>query len=313
MNLMQQFQFVESQAAYRESMARMIQHGSIQHPGLVFISREANPNADSIIYYSYDGTGSMIDVANRASDIPVVAVERAQHTVGIHWKALAYDWSDRELNRATMMGIPLPDDKLRICFRIAEEEKERVFLEGDADKGWDSFVDFPRVPRFDTNTSWHDATGLQIFQDVNALLTNSYSRSNQVRICDTLLLPVGMFGILGNPMGGVNDTRMSILQYIKQHNVYTELTDRPLMIKTLRQLKGGGQGGTSRAIAYPRDRNVVRYHIPQELMFSEAQRLGLGWKRYGHMVLAGIEWMEPNVANYLDGIETAAQASRPNT
>ena len=84
----QRLQFMQSQAAHIEPRARMIEHGSIQYPDLVGISREASPHADVITYYSYDGTGDMVDIANRGNDIPLVQISEAQHNVGIHWKAI---------------------------------------------------------------------------------------------------------------------------------------------------------------------------------------------------------------------------------
>ena len=110
----------------------MIKYGSIQYPDLVGISREASPHADVITYYSYDGTGTMADIANRATDYPFVETAQQQHNVDIHWKGLAYDWSDREIGRAMLVGLPLADRKVRVAFRIAEEEKERVVLDGDS-------------------------------------------------------------------------------------------------------------------------------------------------------------------------------------
>ena len=136
---------MESQAAYIESEARMIKYGSIQYPDLVGISREASPHADVITYYSYDGTGTMADIANRATDYPFVETAQQQHNVDIHWKGLAYDWSDREIGRAMLVGLPLADRKVRVAFRIAEEEKERVVLDGDEGKGWDSLIDHSSI------------------------------------------------------------------------------------------------------------------------------------------------------------------------
>jgi hypothetical protein len=67
--LQQRLTFLESQAAHIEPEARQIQHGYIQYPKLVGISREASPYADTITYYSYDGTGEMIDIATAATII----------------------------------------------------------------------------------------------------------------------------------------------------------------------------------------------------------------------------------------------------
>ena len=113
-SLASRLQFMEAQSAFIESRSRMIQYGSIQYPELVDISREASPFADVITYYSWDGTGDMIDLANRANDYPFVEVTQAQHNVPIEWKGLAYDFSDREIGRAMLTGVPLADRKVRL-------------------------------------------------------------------------------------------------------------------------------------------------------------------------------------------------------
>lgn len=307
MTQQQQFAFMQSQAAHIEPEMRMIQHGHIQYPMLVGISREANPHADSILYYSYDGTGQMTDLANRGNDLPLVQSQMEQHEVAIRRQGLAYDWSDFEIGRAMLLNQSLSDRKVRIAFRIAEEEKERVFLEGDELYKWDGMVNHKSIPQTVAPQTWANATYTQIFDMVNDLISLRFAATNQVRICDTLLLPVAQFNYLNKPMG--DDANRSIREYLAQNNAYTATTGRPLMIRTLRQLtNAGGTAGdrnaksTNRAIAYPRDMEVIRFHVPQELTFIEPQRRGFSWIYHGAMVLAGLEIMEPNAMAYLDGI-----------
>ena len=308
--LQQRLTFMESQAAHIESRVRMIQYGSIQHPALVGISREASPHADSIVYYSFDGTGDMIDLANRGNDYPLVQLLEEQHTVSIQWKGLAYDWSDREIGRALLVGQSLSDRKVRLAFRIAEEEKERIFLNGDSNYGWDGMVNHGSIPRQRGAGDWAAADDTAIFNEVNTLIGGAWEETNQVRICDTLLLPVSSFVALGRPMG--NDANQSVMEYIRKYNPYTALTGNPLMIRTLRQLDEAGDDRADltageripgkRAIAYPRDMDVLRYHIPQELQFIEPQRVGTNWIYHGTLVLGGLEIMEPRAMRYLDNI-----------
>ena len=296
----QQYQFVESQATYIEPRMRMIMHGSIQYPTLAGISREANPHADSITYYSYNFTGEMVNLSNRGNDIPLVQTQLAQHIVNIEWLALGYDWSDREIGRAMMLGQSLSDRKVRAAFRTAEEEKERIFLNGNANYGWDGLINHSTIPKTTAAKTWATSTDKEIFNDANNLIANRWSATNQVRLCDTLLLPVSQFTLLSRPMG--DNANQSVMQYLKMYNPYTAATGRELMIKTLRQLDGAGPSNADRALAYPRDMEVLRYHIPQELTFIEPQRRGFSWVYHGSMVLAGLEIMEPTAMAYLDGI-----------
>ena len=86
------------------------------------------------------------------------------------------------------------------------------------------------------------------------------------------------------------------------NNIYTAETGQPLKIRTLRQLDGAGADGADRAMAYPMDMEVVRYHIPMELTFDEPRRVAGGWRYDGNLALGGVEISEPNAMRYLDGI-----------
>ena len=298
--------FLESQAAYIEAEARMIKYGSIQYSDLVGVSMEANPNADSIVYYSYDGAGGMEFMANGASDYPYLNTEQAQHTVRIEWAGLAYGWTDREIDRAMLANQDLSDRLVRLAFRKAEEMKDNVFINGRADFGWDGFVNLPTtgnaaVQTGAAGTEWDTATDEAIFKNINDGLSNVWDETNQVRIPDTITLPPKAFARLQQPMG--NDASRSIMNYVMENNILTASTGQRIMFRTLRQLEGIASGDTGRMILYPRDMEVLRLHVPQELMFIEPQRgPGARWTYYGHLVLGGLEVMEPSAIVYVDGI-----------
>lgn len=297
----QRLQFMESQAAYIESRARMVQYASIQYPELVGISREASPYADAITYYSWDGTGDMVDIANRGTDYPFVEVQQQQHNVRVEWKGLAYDWSDREIGRAMLVGLPLTDRKVRTAFRIWEELKDHVFINGDSSKNWDGIINSGQVTPRTVAGAFSALTALQIVDEINALLGAVWDQTNQVRYADTLLLPVTQANLLATKPVGDNADK-SVMAYLREYNIYTQMTGNPLLVRTLRQLNGAGAGNTDRMIAYSRDMDVIRYHVPQELQFLEPQRRADTWVYYGHGVLAGCEIMEPTAVRYGDGI-----------
>ena len=294
-------QFVESQAASVESRVRMILHGSIQYPDLVGVSREADPFADTITYYSYDGTGDMIFLSNRGNDYPFVQITQAQHNVNIEHLGLAYDWSDREIGRARQTGVSLPDRKTRIAFRIWEEKKDDLFINGDSDKGWDGFINIANVASPNASATFAASTGIEIANIVNEALGDVWDGTNQVRYADTLVLPPEQMNVLATKPIGDNANR-NTLAYIKENNIYTQMTGNPLMIRTLRQLKGAGGTNSDRMVVYSRDMDVVRFHVPRELQFTEPQRRADTYVMYGSGVLAGLEVMEPGAFRYRDNI-----------
>ena len=296
-----QLAFMESQSAYIEREARMIQHGDINYPGMTFIDRAASPYASVITHYSYDGTGSMIYLANRGDDYPLVQVQQAQHNVNIEWAALAYDWSDRELGQAMMMGLPLADRKTNIAFRIWEETKDDIFLNGNSAFGWDGFLNNSNVTIQAATGTFDTQTALVIAKDVNDLLGGVWTGTNKQRMADTLCMPTAQLVTLSTKPIGDNANR-NTLAYIKENNIYTLQTGNPLMIKAIDQLNNAGASNADRMVAYSRDRNVVRFHIPQELQFDPPMRVYGGYVYPGHGVAAGLEVREPNGFRYMDGI-----------
>ncbi len=293
------FQFLESQAASIEASVRMVEYATIQYPDLTPIDRTHSPDADVIIYYSGDAVGSMTEIGNMATDIPLINVTTQQHQVGIEAAGLAYGWTDREIARARRLGESLNDKKVRAAFRIAEEYKEKIFLYGHAGYGWDGFLAAGAETAI--STPWNGATAEDdetIFQNVNDLLTGVWTGTNQVRIANTLLLSPTLAAFLGRPMG--NDAARSVLAYIRENNIYTQTTGQPLLIRVLRELGDADQDRD--VMAYDRSEDVLRFHVLQELTFLPPQRKSFGWVYHGSVVLGGLEVMEPTAVRSLTGV-----------
>ena len=296
--LQSRLQFMESQAAFIEPRMRIIRRERIRYQDFVRINREASPYADVIIYYSGDHTGEMADLANRTNNYPQVNVQEEQHIVRIAWKGLAYSWSDREIERAMMVGQSLQDRKVRAAFRIAEETKQQVCYYGDSNLGWEGLVNSSLIPVENQTSSLADLDDKGIHNLFNRLIGGAWAGANESRLCNALLLPTREFTELSRPMG--NDAGRSVMNYIKEFNPYTEETGQDLMIRTLPELRSAGAGTNARIISYVRDEEVVRYHVLRELMFLEPQRTQDVWTYFGQLVLAGLEWMEPEANRYLD-------------
>ena len=108
------------------------------------------------------------------------------------------------------------------------------------------------------------STGIEIANIINEALGDVWDGTNQVRYANTLVLPPEQMNVLATKPIGDNANR-NTLAYVRENNIYTQMTGQPLMIRTLRQLKGAGGTNSDRMVAYSRDADVLRFHIPQEL------------------------------------------------
>jgi hypothetical protein len=93
------------------------------------------------------------------------------------------------------------------------------------------------------------------------------------------------------------------LNLVQQGNAYTALSGNPLMIRTVRGLETAGAGGVARAIAYRRDPQILKLHLPMPFNFrSPMQVTALRFDVPGIFRTGGVEVRRPKSMQYLDGI-----------
>ena len=96
---------------------------------------------------------------------------------------------------------------------------------------------------------------------------------------------------------------ITLLDWIKQYNVLTIQTGRPLTLAGVRGLETAGAGGLTRMVAYRRDPQVLKMWIPMRHQFLPVwQRGPLIFDVPGIFRIGGLEIRLPAAMRYLDGI-----------
>lgn len=305
--------FLVSQTAHIETEVYEIQYPDIQYPNLIPVDTSAAEWAKSITFYSMDKVGQADWFNHLSKDIPLADVERAQHEHLIHMAAIGYRYTLEEIGQAQMVGQPLTSDRAAAAYRAYEEFIDTRALMGDAQKNWTGLFNDANVTAVDAaegasnSTDWDDKTADEIIKDVNDALSGVYTESLTVEIADTVLLAVDRLNLISTKR--VPDTNMTVLQYIMMHNVYTAVTGRPLTIRAVRGLETAGDGDTSRMVAYRRDPQVVKMHLPMPHRFLPVWQTGpLVFDIPGIFRFGGVEVRRPKAMRYVDGIGNVATA-----
>jgi len=309
--------FLVSQTAHIEPQVVEVQYPDIQSPNLIPVDTSANEWAKSVTYYSMNKVGAAGWFHHHAKDIHVADSERAKHEVGIEMADIGYRWTLEEVGQAMMVpGTNLPADRAVAARRAYEEFVDRIALRGDTDKNFTGIIN-----RADVSSSWAvngaggspgwtDADGGgktadEILADVNSLLSGQYVDSLQVELADTILVPLVALSHVATKRLG--DTNTTVLQFLMQNNLYTFQTGRPLTIRAVRGLETAGVNGSGRIVAYRRDPQVLKMHIPMTHRFLPAWPTGpLVFDVPGIFRLGGLEIRRPGAIRYLDGVVTAA-------
>jgi len=296
-----------SQTSHIEAQVVEVQYPDIQYAELIPVDTSANEWAKSVTYYSTNKTGQAGWFHHYAKDIHVADSERSKFEVGVEMADIGYRWTLEEVGQAMMIpGMQLSADRAAAAKRAYEEFVDDIALSGDADKNLSGIIDYPGITTVDAplvggNDEWSQKTADQILADVNFILSGMWTNSKQVELADTLLLPVETLALIATMRLG--DTTMTVLQFLLQNNIYTFTTGRPLVIRAVRGLETAGTGGNGRLIAYRRDPQVLKMHIPMTHRFMPVWQTGpLIFDVPGIFRLAGLEVRRPGAVRYLDGI-----------
>lgn len=309
--------FVIEQAAHIETTVNETVYPDIQYPGLIPVDTSAHPFTDTVIYYSSDKFGRAEWINGNADDIPLAGTTRQQHKTAVHTAAIGYGWGWEEINKAQLYGVNLPVEDAAAARRAYEEKVDAVALLGDATKGFSGLLDYPGVNAANAPVDWatllsftagttpadRQVAADAVLTEINNFLTGVATGTLWTSLADTLLLPPERLALLATRRLG--DTTLTILEWLRTNNVYTATTGRPLTIRAVRQLSsiGGSLGTEARAVAYRRDPQVLKLHIPLTHRFLPVYQDGpLHFVVPGVFRLGGLDIRRPLEVAYLDGI-----------
>lgn len=294
--------FTIQQTSIIEREVNQIEYPDVNYAELIPLDFSGGEWAKSVTYYSGDKYGKADWINGNADDIPMAGTTMAKHETQVYTAGIGYGWGLEEISQAVMLGRNLPADDAVAARRAYEEMVYRTLLFGDASKNFTGLFNAPGVTAATAADSWDTATPDQIIADMNNMLIGQFTGTLFTSMADTLLLPYDRFlKLASTPRSNESDT--SILTWYLANNPYTALTGRPLRIRGVQGLQTAGAGGTHRAVAYRRDPNVVKAHIPMPHRFLPVYQAGpIRWEVPGIFRLGGTDVRRPLDVSYLDAI-----------
>lgn len=309
--------FLISQVTHIEPQVYAIRYPDIQYARLIPVDTTAPEWVKSITFFSSDQVGQADWFHAAATDMRLADVERAKSEKGVEMAGIGYRYNLEEIGQAMMIpGTNLTVDRANAAKRASEEFIDSRLLRGDTTKNWTGLYNDAGVTVIDavadgaggdgSSPNWNDKTSDQIVRDINNALTMVYSQSTTVEMADTVLLPVEALTLIATRKNSVS-TDISILEWIKKYNVYTQITGQPLTIMAGRGLESAGDGGVGRMVVYRRDPQVLKAHIPMPHRFLPVWQTGpLTFDIPGIFRFGGLEIRLPKAVRYVDGILEAA-------
>jgi hypothetical protein len=304
------YNFVVNQTTAIESQVIRIKYPEVQYPDLVPVdTNTGNEWVKSITYYSADMVGRADWFHHQALDVPLAELSREKFERGMEMAAIGYRYTLEEVaNAMNTPGLNLTADKAAACRRAYEEFVDNLALRGSVPKNMQGLINSSLVTATTAPadgagglTTFASKTNQQIIRDFNSAMTGIATGTNWLYYADTILLPPAVLvGLAGRI---IEYSSMTLLDWIKQYNVLTVQTGRPITLAGVRGLETAGLGGISRMVAYRRDPEVLKMWIPMPHRFLPVwQRGPLVFDVPGIFRLGGVEIRLPAAMRYLDGI-----------
>lgn len=291
------------QLAYLETEARPQEYEERQYRSLVDVTSEAGPWAETVIHRKTDRTGKGRRVHPSGRNIPMANVATSQAGIGVEHGAIGYSYDLQQLRRAARELTPLPTAGQQAAVEGAEDHINDVALVGEVESNMKGLLNHGSV---DANTrasgsDWSAASADTIASDINAVLSAVFVKSKQKYPPSRFLIPPSRVGRLMQQRSSGSD--MTVLKWLKNNNLYTEMTGKELDIRPgPSNLETLGGSSTKRGMAYTPGMLNVKFHLPMPQTFLAPQMEGLVVVVYSEYRYGFVDFAKVYTAEYVDGL-----------
>jgi hypothetical protein len=280
-----------------------IKYPELKATGLIPVSGEAGPGAESITYQQFDQVGMAKIIADYADDLPRSDVKGKEFTSVIRSVGGSYGYSLQEIRAATMAKKPLVTRKAASARRANDQLVDQIAWFGDTVNNLPGLLSNANIPEvaagtggsLSPNTLWAGKDGNEIVDDLNNLANSVIDVTKGIEVPDTLLLPIAQFSLIATKrMADGTDT--TVLEFFMKNSPSIK------RVEWVSQLKGAGTNGVDVAIVYKNSPENLTLEIPQPFEQLNVQQRGLEFIVPCHSRIGGVLIYYPLSLAKMEGI-----------
>lgn len=315
-----QLGFLIGNLTYIEQEVLRQPYPEIKYPRVLAVDTSAPDYIESIGFKVLDYKGEPAPIGDLSHDFPLAEIASKIGGVDVVQAGLGYTYTQIEVGKAMEMAnaqgfggaINYLAEKPIATRTLTEQWLDRVAFIGDA--RWPSLttgglIKYPGVPVLATGTLLGGAnkTFAQILaQDpdtaasemltlLNNLILQVYSvQTNSIFRPTHILLPLKQYGQLTTFR--IPNTSETLVSYLER---VLNITFEPILL-----LAGAGAGGTDRMMAYTKNAQFAKFHLPMPFQLNAPipSHGGTRFEAAGLVRTAGTELRVPLSHAYVDGI-----------
>jgi hypothetical protein len=315
-----QLGFLIGNLTYIEQEVLRQPYAEIKYPRVLNVDTSAPDYIESIGFKVLDYKGEPAPIGDLSHDFPLAEIASKIGGVDVVQAGLGYTYTQIEVGKAMEMAnaqgfggaINYLAEKPIATRTLTEQWLDRVAMVGDA--RWPSLatgglIKYPGVPVLATGTllgganktfaqilaETPDAAASDMLTLLNNLILQVYSvQTNSIFRPTHILLPLKQYGQLTTfRIPNTSETLISYLEHV------LKITFEPIL-----QLAGAGVGGTDRMMAYTKNAQFAKFHLPMPYTLNAPipSHGGLRFEAAGVVRTAGTELRVPMSHAYVDGI-----------
>lgn len=267
------------------------------------VDPEADPADETVTYQMFEHTGVAKLIRAYSDGLPRADVKGRQYHSPIKSVGSSFGYNIQEIRAGAKTGRPIDRSKGTAAERAVAAEIDRIAAFGDEEAGLLGLLNQPNALDFtvpagkgqSADTTWATKTPQEILADMYGIESYAYSMTNEVEKPDTLLLPPDQFQIVATTQATANSD-LTILEVFLRNAQHVKAVDQ------WHRLKGIGEDGSDRMVAYRRALDAVRLILPIDFEMLPPEARGLEFVVPVHARCGGVVSPFPLSICYGDGI-----------
>ncbi len=260
-------------------------------------SMEGGDASEYITFRLWDMYTMAKVVTNYATDFPTVAASALEVTMKYYDIGNSYSYSIQDLRQAARAGQPLSDKLAMAARRGIELGIDDAVAVGVPSIKTYGLTNNPNVSLLTLPTgTWASATGEQMLDDLNSIVTQMFANSSEVWAPDTILMSTNAFRKISTKLlSAANASGDTVLTAFQRQNP-------GVSVASWTKLNLANAAGTNgRMIAYKRDPEVLEFEMGKEFEVFPPEQRGLTLTHACKARLAGVAIHHSLGVAYIDG------------
>jgi hypothetical protein len=253
-----------------------------------------------------DSVGNMPWISAETTAIPGVSINGQKVVLPLRLLAREVSYTSVELERSARTGQSIDTQKIGALNTLYQMNTDQMCYIGSTDVGATGLLNNASVV-VDTlpngvsgSPLWAQKTPDEIVQDINNEIVAAWTASAFAVCPSKVLLPPKQFGLIASQKVS-SAGNISVLKYIKQNCITTEINGTEIDIQPVKWLTGAGAMGVDRMVVYTNEEEYVRFPmvpIRRETAYYQGIRFTAPYiYAFGQM-----EFVYSETVRYADGL-----------